>query len=150
MLLGVQVAHRGGEHPRGADDVRAGDGVVDHVDRLVGPHLQAPAHGVGGVVGTHGQGDHGPRIGLDQRERGLQGVLVQLVERAVAAVAHDATVGPELPVGLDVRDMLHADDDPHPRNVTVHPARPRHVSRVRGHPRHPPDTCRPAPPTMSG
>ena len=60
VLLGVQVPDRGGEHPRGADGVGAGDRVVEHVDRVLGAHLQATADGVDGVVGAHGQGVDGP------------------------------------------------------------------------------------------
>ena len=47
----AMLAYRGGEHPRGTDDVRAGDPVVEHVDRVLRAHLQAAPDGVHGVVG---------------------------------------------------------------------------------------------------
>jgi hypothetical protein len=55
---------------------------------------------------------------LDEQESGLDRVLVELVDRAVPAVAHHAPVGTERALRLDVRDMLDEHDDSHPRNVT--------------------------------
>ena len=50
---------------------------------------------------------------LGDAERGLDRVLVDLVERAVPAVAGQPSVGPQGPLGLNVRDVLDGDDDPH-------------------------------------
>ena len=136
MLLGVQVPDRGGQHPGGADRRPS----RRRRRRPRGRPRRRPAAGHAGRrrrrrrdPTVRATTDPSPR--LDQRERRLEGVLVQLVDRAVPAVADHATVGAQGPLGLDVRDMLHADDDPHPRNVTARPGRGGHPSR--GRPREP-------------
>ena len=117
-LLGAQVPDRGGQHARRADGVGAADRVVEHVHGLLRAQLQAAAHGVGGVVGTDGQRDDRAAGRLDERDGRLERVLVELVDGAVTPVAHHAVVRADGPLRLDVRDMLHAHDDPHPRKVT--------------------------------
>src|SRR5690606_35881857 len=113
-----EAAHRGGEHARGAEVVGARDRVVAHAHAAVRAELVRAAHGAVGVRPGHREHDDlaGLALVLRQRlleaQRGLDRVLVELVERALVGPAHDAPVL-EAPVRVDVRDVLHGDDDPH-------------------------------------
>ena len=111
----------GRQHLGGAEDVGAGDRVVEHVDRDVGAHLQSAPNCVLGVGGSDRQGDHLARatvvdMGLEQGQCRLDGVLVELIERPVATVTDHAPVGSDAPLGLDVGHVLDAHHDSHQDN----------------------------------
>ena len=107
-----------GQHQRGGDGVRAGDRVVDDVDRLVGTHLQRLAGGVDGLLGADAQRGHrvigglAPDLLLDLQGL-LDGVLVQLGQQPVHADAVNGVVRLELPIGSRIRYVLHTDDNVH-------------------------------------
>ena len=87
------------------------DGVVDDVNTLVGTHLQRLADGVGGVGRADGQDRDLALAGLDDLQRLLDGVLVELGQQAVDTFTVDGVVGVELSVCGGVWDVLHRDND---------------------------------------
>ena len=86
------------------------------MDALVGTHLQGLLDGLGGVLGTDGQGGHLDLLALGlllELEGLLDGVLVELGEQTGHALAVHGVVGLEVPVGSGVGHVLHTDDNVH-------------------------------------
>src|SRR6478609_4968509 len=113
--LGTDLLYRLGEHQRGRDRVRAGDGVVYHVDALVGTHLQRLADGVERLLRANAESGHRGVVAglLLDLQRLLDAVLVELRQQTVDADAVHGVVRLELPVGSGVGDVLHTDDNVH-------------------------------------
>src|SRR5690606_37597922 len=86
-------------------------------------HLQRPAYGVDRAVRAHRQGDDLPAVGLGQRDRRLDGVLVDLTQDVVLTT-HGAPVGIERAGRLDIGHVLDANDDPHGSRLPLGPAEP--------------------------
>ena len=83
---------------------------------LSAPMARALRIGVGGLVRAHGEDGHLTAVGLLDRQRLLDRVLVELVDDAVGGLAVERlVVGPQLALGRRVGDLLHADDDVHGR-----------------------------------
>ena len=108
------LADRLGEDEGGARGVGAVDGVVTDVHALVRAHLQGLLDGVGGLGRAHREHRDLSPAGLDQLQRLLDGILVQLGQQALDAGPVRRLVGlVEGEVPLGVRYVLHAHDDVH-------------------------------------
>ena len=86
-----QVADCRGQRQGRRGRVGAGQRVVAEVHPFGGADLQGLLHRVDGTGGAHAQGDdlvagRFAAAGLDQLQRGLQGVFVQLGQDALGAV----------------------------------------------------------------
>lgn len=108
----ADAAYGGGKHPRGAERIGASELLIADVQAGISAHLQGPAHRVDGILGSHRHGDHFAARLLDERDSGLDGVFVDLVEHIVFAAHEQAIVNSSLRLHVgnvfDKYNYLHA------------------------------------------